>query len=155
MAKKVRAIGEVRYADLSPEFRWDFATGVTEALSRKYGKLIPRDNAFGTGRVLNALLSDNPVVEIVAVDPRRLKACQRMSGAVHTAMTERYRKAYLRGDEFPPIVVNSNLKDMLVEGLHRACAADRADVVEISALDVASVDLEALLRHGDKLLFPR
>lgn len=76
-----------------------------------------------------------------------------MSGAVHAAMIERYRKAYLRGDEFPPIVVNSGLKDMLVEGLHRACAADKADISEISALDVANVDLEALLRHGDELLF--
>ena len=155
MPKKVRVIGEVQYSDLSPQFRWDFALGVTEALERKYRRILPPGNAFGTGRVLTALFSDNPVVAIVAVDPKRLKACQRMSGAVHTAMIERYRKAYLRGDEFPPIVVNSNLKDILVEGLHRACAADRADVAEISALDVASVDLEAVLRHGDKLLFPR
>ena len=154
MAKRVKSIGSVHYSDLSPEFRWDFATGVTEALDRKYGRLVPRNNAFGTGRVLKALLSDNPVVDVVAVDPKRLKACKRMSGAVHTAMVEKYRKAYLRGDEFPPIVINSNLKDMLVEGLHRACAASQADIAEISALDVASVNLEALLRHGDKLLFP-
>lgn len=155
MPKKVRVVGSVHYSDLSPEFRWDFALGVTEALERKYGQSLPRGNSFGTGRIVHALLSDNPVVEVVALDPKRLKACKRMSGAVHTAMIERYRKAYLRGDEFPPIVVNSSLKDMLVEGLHRACAADRADVVEISALDVASIDLEAVLRHGDKLLFPR
>lgn len=155
MPKKVRVIGAVSYSELPPAFRWDFALGVTEALDREYGRQLPRGKAFGAGRVVDALLSDEPSIKVVAVDPKRLKACQRMTGKYHTGTVEKYRKAYLRGDEFPPIVVNSRLKDILVEGAHRACAADQADVVEISALDVASVKLEALLRHGEDLLVPR
>lgn len=146
-------MGVVSYSDLSAELRWDFALGVTEALEREYKT--PKGFSFGTPRVAAVLLSENPEIEIVAVDPRRLKACARMKGAYHTGIVEKYRKAYLRGADFPPIVINSSLRNMLCEGAHRACAAERAGVKEIGALDVASIALDVIIQRGAALLFPR
>lgn len=153
MVKKIASVGVASYSQLTPELQWDFAVGVTRALDREYGKEIPSGFSFGTPRVANALHSDDTEIEIVAVDPRRLKACVRMKGRYDTGTVEKYRKAYLRGTDFPPIVINSSLRNMLCEGYHRSCAAERAGVEEINALDVASIDLGVIAQRGDSLLF--
>jgi len=155
MTKRIEVVGTVVFSQLPSPLRWDFSLGVTEALKRVYGHLLPKGSDFGTGRVGDALLSDNPEIDLVMIDPKRLKACGRLTGAVHTWLVRKYEKSFRRGDQFPPIIVDSGARKMLVEGAHRACSAERAGILEIEALDVASVDLEALLRHGDRLLFRR
>ncbi len=155
MTKRVEVVGTALFSELPPDLRWDFSLGVTEALKRMYGHLLPKGYDFGTPRIGDALLADNPEIDLVSVDPKKLKACGRMTGAVHAGLVRKYEKAFRRGDQFPPIVVDSDARNMLVEGAHRACSAERAGIQEIEALDVASVDLEAVLRHGDRLLFRR
>jgi len=155
MPKRVEVIGAVAFSSLGPDLRWDVSLGVTEALKRDYGHSLPDGYDFGTPRISDVLLSDDPEIDVVTVDPKKLKACPRLTGAYHVGTVRKYEKAFLRGDQFPPIVIDSGTRKMLVEGAHRACAAERAEVPEIQALDVASIDLEEVVRHGDKLLFRR
>ncbi len=155
MTKRVEVVGMAVFSSLPSDLQWDVSLGIQTALRRTYAHLLPNGYDFGTGGILAALDFDNPEIDLVMVDPKRLKACGRMTGAVHAGLVRKYEKLFRRGDQFPPIVVNSSARKMLVEGAHRACSAERAGIPKIEALDVASVDLEAVLRHGDRLLFRR
>jgi hypothetical protein len=61
--------------------------------------------------------------------------------AVSPVVVKKYKEAWLRGDEFPPIVIASDDRIPLHEGLHRAASAIRAGIRKIPAIDLAGVEV--------------
>lgn len=142
-AGPLRPLGSVKYNDLVESVSkhvivpvaWylNELRHVTDAEDPRHVTILAAEEA------LNAV---NPELEIVAIDPKSLRACSRqISGEVGP-----FIKAWKQGFRFPPIIIDSGQKTggMLHDGRHRACSAARLGIPNIEAIDLKGVNLEPL-----------
>lgn len=141
----VRPAGTLRYADLIPSVAEHVAIGLAEELNAR--RHVKDDD---DPRYVNLLAAQeagrqiNPTLEVVYIDPKRLKACVRQI----VDEIAPYKEAWAGGFRFPPIIIHSGHKigSMLYDGRHRSCAAARLGIPEIEAIDLKDVDLDPLDR---------
>jgi hypothetical protein len=116
----------VRFDELGPEAQDDVVHSIAEV----------------TGEDLDDIrigLENGPaVLPLILVSPRSILAPRR---SVSAAVVRDYAKAWERGVEFPPIVMDSSAdpSDALIEGGHRLISAIKAKVRKIKAIDLAGV----------------
>lgn len=150
--QRMKVIGSALYARLPGDIRWDVALVLTDDLERSYKTKAPHPLYSGTMLAMTILDGVNARIPLVSIDPRKLNACPRLTGKYHTGTVFKYEQAYLRGEQFPPIVIDSRAREMLGEGSHRACAAERAGIAEIEAFDVGLIDLRPLVTYHRKIV---
>lgn len=144
-AVKVQKIGTVRFNDLMPAPAWDVASAIAAALNARRGVTEDYDPEFvhvqGAKAATHAAKLE---LDLVMVDPGKFKVCT--PEVLELPETSTYEKAWKEGQRFPPVVINSRLswRKMLQQGRRRACAASRAGLTAIEAIDIAVAELGSM-----------
>lgn len=148
---KVKRIGEVPYADLDEETQTDVALSI----GFKTGEIHGDYDDDGLESVRIGLDNGPSLLPLVLVDPKALLKVSPGRSISKTA-ARKYAREMSSGVEFPPVVIDSDLKkDILIEGGHRTLAASMADLKSIKAIDIAGVQAA---KHEDDYwiyVFPR
>lgn len=141
---RTRSLGTVRYGDLVASVAEHVAIALGEDLNRRRHVTDAEDPRYVTLlAVQQALSAVNPDLEIVAIDPKRLKTCSRK--IANEAVP--FMKAWKQGFRFPPIIIDSGARGVFLhDGRHRSCSAARLGIPEIEAIDLKDVDLGPLER---------
>jgi len=139
---RTRSLGTVRYGDLVTFVAEHVAIALGEDLIRRRHVTDAEDPRSVTLlAVQQALSAVNPDLEIVAIDPKCLKACSRKIAHETAAFVE----AWKQGFRFPPIIIDSGARGaFLHDGRHRSCSAARLGIPEIEAIDLKDIDLDPL-----------
>lgn len=137
---RIRALGTVKYSDLVQSVAEHVATALGQGLNRKRNVTDAEDpRSVNLLAIQQALSAINPDLKIVAINPKRLKACSRQI----VQEVAPFMEAWKEGFRFPPILIDSGRKTgiFLHDGRHRSCAAARLGIPEIEAIDLKGVDL--------------
>lgn len=142
MSTRVKSWGNISYEDLSPESRDDVISSI----------------AYITGESEDEVkvgLENGPaLLPLVFVSPKLIYFEEGRGRSKRTV--EQYAAGWSRGDEFPPVTIDSSksLPYALIEGGHRVASAILAGVAKILAIALAGVRVvktpEGLETYGFK-----
>lgn len=148
---KVQRVGEVSYDDLDEETQTDVALSI----GFKTGEIQGDYDEAGLETVRIGLENGPSLLPLVLVNPKILLKVSPGRSISKTA-ARKYAREMSSGVEFPPVVIDSDLKkDVLVEGGHRTLAASIADLESIKAIDIAGVRTEKQEDGLEVYVFPR
>lgn len=141
--KPVRQISVIRFLDLPPEIQTDFAVCLKERLERIYN--LPEGKGIFTDDVRNLLTHLNPEIPLLMVETWLLVQAERET---YEEKVLEYMAVWESGEaQFPPVVVDSESDEVLCEGGHRSFSAFHANIKEIEAVDVASLDAAFIMQQ--------
>lgn len=154
---RLDVIANIRYSVLEESIAWDVSVCVADVLRRHmHAKTQLHPLFISTTQTQRLLYRFDPEIALVVVAPKSLKACTRIITKQHEAITQEYERAWREGSEFPPIVIDSTSPTgLLCEGWHRACAAERAGISGIEAIDVGSIDPEPIAKYYESRIKER
>lgn len=141
--RPIRQIAVIRFLDLPPEIQTDFAVCLRVRLERIYN--LPEGKGIFTDDVRNFLTNLNPELPLLMVETWLLVQTERET---YEDTVLEYMAVWESGEaQFPPVVIDSESDEVLCEGGHRSLSASLANIKEIEAVDVASIDPASIMKE--------